>query len=221
MDSTHDDGLRVSNLQRENAAAQLRDAAGDGRIGFDELTPRLDRAFGAVTRADLIDVLKDLVEADKLHEVITDERVAGDGPGYRWDTPLVLDTKESLTKIGEWEVPPFLEVVTGWSTVRLNFMQARPATKLIDLVLISGGGTMILVVPEGWGVDTERLQVSGASSEAKSRVSTRPTGDNPRLIVRGRCAGRLTVRHPQGFDRWQLRRHEKKLGHSDRAAIES
>ena len=72
-------------------------------------------------------------------------------------------------------------------------------------------------------MDTERLQISGAQNEAKSRVSTRPTGDNPRIVVRGRCAGNVRVRHPEGFDRWQMRRHEKKMirDGGDRPALEA
>ena len=203
--------LRVSALQRENAVAKLREAAADGRITFDELGPRLDRALGAVTRADLIAVLNDLVEPDRLASVITDEQVLGDGPGYRFDNPLVLTEETGLKRIGPWRVPPFMEAVTGWSDVRLNFVMAEPGAKLIDLVLLSGGGACVLVVPQGWGVDTERLQISGQQKSAVSRVSTRPTGDNPRIVVRGRSAGNVKVRHPNWFDKRQLRREVARI----------
>lgn len=198
--------MRVSNLQRENAAAHLRDAAADGRLTFDELTPRLDRAFSAVTRGDLIDVLADLMEAEKVQAAITDEQVMGDGPGYRWDTPLVLKASGlELSRVGTWEVPPFLEVVTGYTGVHLNFCGAKTSTNLIDLVLVSGGGSTVLVVPEGWGVEAERLQTSG-QAYVRSRVSTRPTGNNPRIVVRGSSSGSLTVRHPGRFDERRLRK---------------
>ena len=41
--------LRVSDADREQAAEVLRQAAGDGRITFDELDQRLEAAYGART----------------------------------------------------------------------------------------------------------------------------------------------------------------------------
>src|SRR5580692_5178271 len=45
--------LRVSDADREQAAEVLRQAAGDGRITFDELYQRLGAAYAARTTADL------------------------------------------------------------------------------------------------------------------------------------------------------------------------
>src|SRR5207237_8233029 len=57
---TDDAALRVSDADREGAALALRDAAADGRLTLDELTERLDGAYGAKTRDDLDRVLHDL-----------------------------------------------------------------------------------------------------------------------------------------------------------------
>src|SRR5439155_16542787 len=57
---TDDAVLRVSDADREGAALALRDAAADGRLTLDELTERLDGAYGAKTRDDLDRVLHDL-----------------------------------------------------------------------------------------------------------------------------------------------------------------
>ena len=53
--------LRVGTSQRERALAEIRNAAADERITFDELEGRVPRALGAVTRADLASVLEDLL----------------------------------------------------------------------------------------------------------------------------------------------------------------
>ncbi|MGO8725632.1 MAG: DUF1707 domain-containing protein, partial [Streptosporangiaceae bacterium] len=52
--------LRVSDADRERVADVLRDAAGQGRITFDELDERLGVAYAAKTYADLEAVTSDL-----------------------------------------------------------------------------------------------------------------------------------------------------------------
>ena len=47
------DETRVSDEDRERMAARLREAAGEGRLGFDELEDRLAAAWAAKTRGEL------------------------------------------------------------------------------------------------------------------------------------------------------------------------
>jgi DUF1707 SHOCT-like domain len=51
---------RVSDAEREQAAARLRDAAVDGRLTLDELSDRLEQAYGARTAGELEAVVADL-----------------------------------------------------------------------------------------------------------------------------------------------------------------
>lgn len=53
--------LRASDADRERAASILRDAGGDGRLTVHELDERLDAAYAAVTRDDLVGLTTDLV----------------------------------------------------------------------------------------------------------------------------------------------------------------
>jgi hypothetical protein len=52
--------LRCSDGDREHAAAIVRDALEEGRLGLDELEPRLDRVFRSRTYAELDDAMGDL-----------------------------------------------------------------------------------------------------------------------------------------------------------------
>lgn len=61
---TVDDKLRVGQVQRENAVSVLRDASSDGRLSFEELNERVPAALTAITRADLVRLLDDLVPED-------------------------------------------------------------------------------------------------------------------------------------------------------------
>lgn len=55
-----DPNMRVSDNDRESAAASLREHFAQGRLTNDELNERLDRIFAAKTRADLDAVVADL-----------------------------------------------------------------------------------------------------------------------------------------------------------------
>ncbi|HEY2579313.1 MAG TPA: DUF1707 domain-containing protein [Streptosporangiaceae bacterium] len=52
--------VRVSDTEREAAAAQLREHYAQGRLTTDELNERLDRAFASKTRSELAAVTSDL-----------------------------------------------------------------------------------------------------------------------------------------------------------------
>ena len=55
--------LRASDADREQTAELLRRAAGEGRLTVDELDERLAEAFTARTRAELEQLIADVVVA--------------------------------------------------------------------------------------------------------------------------------------------------------------
>jgi hypothetical protein len=57
---TPPDGMRASDAEREHHAELLREHAAQGRLSVDELSDRLDRAYGAQTRGDLAELVADL-----------------------------------------------------------------------------------------------------------------------------------------------------------------
>lgn len=202
--------LRVGTAQRERALEVIRNAAADERITFDELEGRVPRALGAVTRADLVSVLEDLAPAAEVDAIVGLDAPIGEGPGYSWDDPLVLEGTgwKELVLAGPWIVPPFLEVHTSIGGVRLDFTDAEPRSKVIDLVLmVNDWGTTTIIVPEGWGVDTGATQAEVGYVEARG-VRTRAHAGKPRIILRGRTSGQVKVRSATDGDR---RRSEKFL----------
>ena len=52
--------LRVSDEDRERAVLALRDGAAEGRLTFDELAQRTERAYTAVSRSELDQLVADL-----------------------------------------------------------------------------------------------------------------------------------------------------------------
>ncbi|MBB4929386.1 hypothetical protein F4561_000206 [Lipingzhangella halophila] len=56
--------MRVSDADRERVAAMLREHFAQGRLEDDEFTSRLENAYNARTRADLVPLTEDLPERD-------------------------------------------------------------------------------------------------------------------------------------------------------------
>ena len=75
MPPPHD--VRASDAERDKVATALRDHAGDGRLDPDELDKRLDLAYAARTRGDLVPLLADLPSEDEE----TRPRPRSDEPG--------------------------------------------------------------------------------------------------------------------------------------------
>ena len=55
-----DDRLRISDAERERAAAELAEHYAEGRLTNEEHSERLDRVWAARTRGDLLPIFRDL-----------------------------------------------------------------------------------------------------------------------------------------------------------------
>lgn len=199
--------LRVGHVERDRAVDALREAAAQGRLTLGELDARIEAALAARTRGDLRTLLVDLIPPTELELAVNPTAVAAvAGPGMTWQDPLVLTARwDDVYRAGPWEVPPFLELHPVAADVKLNLVDARVASEIIDVHLIGGAGSVVLVVPEGWGAELSR--VTAGLGSMKSTVPERPTGRSPLLVLRGRTGlGSLRVRHPNGFDRWARER---------------
>lgn len=202
------DRLRVTNQQRDNAVTALRQAVADGRLAFEEFEARMPVALHAQSRGDLVGILDDLVEPADLDRAIADPQVMGDGPGFSWENPLIITSeKHDRKRLGPWDVPPFLEVHPNAWGILLDFTMARPLAPVIDLVVASGMmGTLTVIVPDDWGVDTGGINSHG-QAQINSQVRTRPVPGKPRIIISGQTSGTLSVRRATSWDQRRLQRH--------------
>lgn len=208
--------IRVGHSERDAAVEALRDAAADGRITLEEMEERLERALSARTYADLDALFVDLGGVDPAPAPLA-EAPLPQLPGFSEDDPLILDGGfSSVSRTGEWELPPFVRINAGAGTVRLNCLQATTRARVIDIEVTASMGTVVIVVPEGWAANTDRLSTSWGS--AKSKITSTPTPGKPVLVLRGSVGmGTLRVRHPSRGD---LRRLAKALQASQRRALE-
>lgn len=209
-DQYPDARLRVTAQQRDHAATILREAVVDGRLSVEEMSARLPSALAAHTREDIYRILDDLVPAADLPAVVAESVPLGEGEGMSWENPLFIRSDwKGHEKIGDWSLPPFVEIIgTGWGGVTLNCVHARPLAPVIDVV-ITGNPSVNIVVPEGWGVDVQQLNVSGQSGTISSLVPSRPMGEHPRLILRGGTTMPVKVRQPSKRDLRKLQKHAR------------
>jgi DUF1707 SHOCT-like domain len=156
--------LRVSDADREAAAEVLRNAAGEGRITFEELDERLEAAYAAKTYGDLATVTADLPAASPHPPAVP---APGPVPAGRGSFPperiggtpgagVSIAIMSGVDRAGPWVVPPRHTVFALMGGVQLDLREARFAERevTIDVLAIMGGVDIIV------GEDIE-VDVSG------------------------------------------------------------
>jgi hypothetical protein len=198
--------LRIGHRERDAVAAVLQDAAGDGRLSLEELDGRLEAALQAKTYADLDPLVADL-------SVELPSRTLGSGPpkaqgppsaGYAREDPLRFDGGMSSEKRrGVWTVPPFIVINQGVGSVKLDCLQATAAAQLIEVDVIGGAGSIVLVLPDGWAADVDRLSKAWGSKSVK--VPREPAPNKPLLVFYGSLGvGSLKVRPASRLDQRRI-----------------
>jgi hypothetical protein len=87
----------------------------------------------------------------------------------------------------------------GVGSVKLNCLEARPAAQLIEIKVIGGAGSIVLVLPDGWAVDADRLSKAWGSRTVM--VPRDPAPGKPLLIIYGSLGmGKLKVRPPNRLE---------------------
>lgn len=206
--------IRVGHRERDAVVAALQEAAGDGRLSMAELDDRLDAALQAKTYADL-DVLVADLSVELPSRALTSALPQAQRPpsaGYSREDPLRLDGGMSSEKRGGvWTVPPFLLINQGLGSVKLNCLEATPAAQLIEIEVIGGAGSIVLVLPEGWAVDADRLSKSWGSKSVD--VPREPAPGKPLLLIYGALGlGSFKVRSANRFDQRRIEKKRRTLG---------
>ena len=196
--------IRVGHRERDAVAAVLQEAAADGRLSMDELDERLDIALRARTYADLDPLVADLSVESPSPTVPAPLVPTVQGPppmGYSREDPLRLDGGvSSETRTGVWNVPPFVRINQGFGSVKLDCLLAVPMAPLIEIEVLGGAGSVRLILPDGWGVDADRL--SKAWGTVTVKVPRQAAPGMPLLVFYGSVGmGSFKVRPPSQRER--------------------
>jgi hypothetical protein len=169
--------LRASDREREHTIDVLRDAAGEGRLTFEELADRIDVAAGARTRGELAQVTRDLpAAAATAAAVATAASGAVDMPVER--SSVFGEVRRS----GAWVVPVQSRWRTYFGEIVLDLREARVSAPEVTIQADSVFGSIRLVVPEGVIVEVRSRTIFG-SVRQQSGDAASPGA--PRVILVG------------------------------------
>ncbi|MEP6629984.1 MAG: DUF1707 domain-containing protein [Lapillicoccus sp.] len=208
--------LRVGHEEREHVVLALRQQYAEGRLRPQELQERMAMARAARTFADLDGLVADLPILAPSSELTRPSgprvQVSGAGEvGADPDHRLTLTAGvSSHVRRGIWTVPAYLRLNVGLGTVKLDFQQAICPHPVVDIAVLGGLGTVVLVVPVGWGATTDR--VGKGIGSVSNRVDEVPQPGRPLLVLHGSsAAGSVRVRYPGWHDRRAARRAERRV----------
>ena len=183
-------GIRISDADRERAAARLQKALAEGRITVSELEERLSVVYAARYEADLVPPLADLPGGvvPVASAAVVPRSVGPVG------APLVLKAGMStLKRTGDWDVPARLRLQSSMGTIVLDFCDTVIHHPVVDVEVDVGAGTVRLLVPDDATANVDEV-VSGMGT-VKSKVPSRPREGAPHFVVHGRSGmGTIVVR---------------------------
>jgi hypothetical protein len=133
-------GIRVSEADRELAAARLYQALAEGRITLSELEERIAVVYAARYEADLRPPLADLPGHDDVLAPV---------PATPPHLPreVLRAGLTGLRRRGSWSVPSRLRLETRLGSIVLDFCET-PLPPVVDIEVAAGPASVRLLVPD-------------------------------------------------------------------------
>lgn len=192
--------MRASDQERERAVDMLRDAAGEGRLTFEELTDRVESALQATTRGELERLTDDLPDASAPAAPAARRELAA--PTHR--STVFGDVRRS----GPWTVPEHSSWKTCFGDVVLDLREAHVTAAVMNIEARTIFGDVQLLVPEGVAVDVLSKTLFGSVRQEAGEVA--PAGAPRVTLVGGTVFGDVRVRAQRLRER--LAQHVLKRG---------
>lgn len=182
--------LRISDADRHQVAEILRQAAGEGRLDFEELDERLEATYQAKTYADLVPITVDLPVEGGAN---ASAAVAAAAQAQPSQTPGALDVEPErhlailggFERKGVWTVPPAMSIVAVLGGADLDLRRATFAATSCELTVTAVMGGVNLVVPPDVRVIFSMASVLGGHNDDKGNATA--SADAPTLVIKGLC----------------------------------
>ncbi|WP_327637304.1 DUF1707 domain-containing protein [Kribbella sp. NBC_00482] len=163
---------RVSDLEREEVADILRDAAGEGRLSYTELEDRLETLYASKTYGELVELTADLPTGPRAQNVPSTTPQYG---GAMVETGPVINVFMSESKrMGNWLVPQRQEVNAVLGDVTLDYTEAQIPFDEITIDVKSILADVKIRVPQNAIVLLDSNPILGSVSEQEAGLKAVP-----------------------------------------------
>jgi Domain of unknown function (DUF1707) len=178
--------MRASDADRERVAAVLREAAGEGRIGLDELDERLGAVYAARTYAELEPITRDLPAPGEQPVAIIpaaavpaqqSERFGG-VPASKGAFALM----SGFERRGRWVVPRVFRAGALMGGGEIDLREARFAAQTVTIHAWTFMGGIEIIVPEDAEVHVVGLGIMGGFDHNAAGVGEPGA---PTIVVKG------------------------------------
>jgi Domain of unknown function (DUF1707)/Cell wall-active antibiotics response 4TMS YvqF len=185
--------LRASDSDRERVADALREHSVAGRLTLDELSDRLDAAYGAKTQAELEELTRDLPG------VATPTTPSRREP-TRWSVAVMGSTERT----SRWRIARETTAVAVMGSVVLDLRKAELEGDEVEITAVALMGSIEILVPPGIEVDVTGFAFMGSREEKVADVPRLP--GTPLVRVRANaCMGSVEIRSkPSGRPRGHI-----------------
>ncbi|MFI6678329.1 DUF1707 domain-containing protein [Kribbella sp. NPDC050470] len=176
---------RVSDLEREEVADVLRDAAGEGRLSYGELEERLETLYASKTYGELVELTADLPNGPTAPSA---PAVSPQQPGTTVHAGPVINAFMSETKrTGNWLVPQHQEVNAVLGDITLDYTEAQLPYDDVYIEVKSILADVKIRVPQNAIVHLDSNPILGSVSEQQSGpTDATPSGGRPTTFhIRG------------------------------------
>ncbi|MEJ2867380.1 DUF1707 domain-containing protein [Actinomycetospora sp. OC33-EN08] len=187
--------MRAGDRDREAVAQLLHEAHGEGRLDLAEVDERLVTVYASRTYGELEAVVTDLPGA-ALPWV-----TRAPAPVPTADIPVLTLTANmaSEKRVGVWEVPPHIVAVPSASDVKLDFREAICRHERVHIEVHGSMGSLVLIVPDDWSVDTDGVSSGWGSVKNRHRGPAGP--GKPTIVVTGKAGmGTVKTRGPYFYE---------------------
>jgi Domain of unknown function (DUF1707) len=175
--------LRASDQDREHVAEILREAAGEGRLGLDELDERLNAVYAAKTYAELEPVIQDLPHSGTAPApVAAPPGKAVSRIGGEPTSSSAIAVMGGFSRKGAWVVPAEFTAAAIMGGGELDMREAKFAEPVVTINAYAIMGGIAIIVPDDVDVQVTGIGLMGAFEHG-------PTGTGhpgaPKIIIKG------------------------------------